>query len=356
MKVAVCLSGELRGVKFTLSRLVTKFREYFGDDAQIDYFVYSSDRKLKVTYWMNRIYDESHVTHIDDEDIKVVNDICNPKIFKIECDYKLLKKKIVDGGIYTSDMDVDDSEKAHCNSNFREFGQFHFAEQVIQLMCEYETKNNMIYDVVVRTRTDIVIGELKDHKGGKFELQMLNRGWGDGICVSASGFKDGRILCCDLYFIGSRNVMVAYHSNIIEKLCVVYTERNKLSDNHIFYNFLLDLRQGERKWAILSILNPTTLYNYNNDKYDPFPISLLRDHYEKNTWKSINNLDDRMEKHGYFVMYFNEILSTYIQNKRFDLEKIKNYFKDKNIFDVLNSKEEIVPFFEKNSSLFVINH
>ena len=353
MKVAVCLSGELRGVKFTLPQLIKKFREYFGEEAEIDYFVYCSNRKLKVTHWLNLIFDENHVTYIDDEDIRTVNQCCNPKLFEIEYNYDLLRKKIIEGGIYTSDIDIDDSVNAHINSNFREFGQFHCAEQVIKLMCEYETKNDVVYDIVVRTRPDIVIGDLKDRKGGKFELKMLNRGWGDGICVSASGFRDGRILCCDLYFIGLRNTMIDYHSNIIEKLCSIYSERNKMTTNHIFYNFLLDLRQGERKWAILSILNPTTVYNYSNDIYDPFPVSLIRDHYEKNTWMHISEVNQRMEIHGYFVMYFNDIIDTYIQYKRCDFKKIKNYIRDRNIFDELKSIEDIVSFFEKNSKLFI---
>ena len=352
MKVAICLSGELRGVKFTLPRLVKKFREYFGEESEIHYFVYCSNRKLKVTYWLNLIFGENHVTYIDDEDIKTVNQYCNPKLFKIEYDYDLLRKKIMDGGIYTSDMDVDDSSNAHGNSNFREFGQFHCAEQSIQLMCEYEKNNNIFYDVVVRTRTDIVIGDLKKCRGGKFESKIIDRWDGYGVCVTGSGIRNGRLIIGDLYFIGSRDVMVNYHKDLIEKLCAIYREKNKLNENDIFYNLLLDLRQGERKWALASMFTLTTIYNYYSDVYDPFPISLIRDHYEKNTWTEMSNIDQRMEQHGYFVMYFNDIVAVYIGNKNYSLHKITEYFKNNNMFDVLKSRHDITPFFENNSNLF----
>lgn len=352
MKVAICLSGELRGVKFTLSRLVTKFREYFGDDAEIDYFVYCSNRKIKVTYWLNLIYDENHVTYIDDEDIKIVNECCNPKSFTVEYDYELLRQKVIAGDIYTKDLDIDDSENAYIQNNFKEFGQFHCAEEVMNLMCEYENKNNMIYDVVVRTRTDVVIGDLKKCRGGKFETKIINRWDGYGICVTGSGIRNGRLLIGDLYFIGSRDTMVNYHKNLIKKLCEIYKQRNQMTTDNIFYNFLLDLHQGERKWAIVSALNSTTIYNYYSDTYDPFPISLIRDHYAKNTWTHISDVDQRMESHGYFVMYFNDTLAIYVQRKNYDLSKIIKYFKNNYLFEELKCIQDIVPFFEKNIKLF----
>jgi len=135
-KVAVLLAGQARTYKICLGSIVDFFSENntFGVDleVEVDYFMHTWDTNTWLEHDSDKqkpIYHEQSPAYIEKEFIE--NTVKSLKGFKVE-QYDKVKTHRVWGGILYSSYTVN------------------------QMKCDYEDKMGFTYDLVIRTRPDIV--------------------------------------------------------------------------------------------------------------------------------------------------------------------------------------------------------
>jgi len=124
MKIAICLSGQLRTFKTTYPGIVRYF-----DSLNTDYFIHTWSANTWHKTNKEKVIPHIH-TQIDKSDIDLAIELFNPKKYQID------KNKI---------FDVDVSQ----------------SQQYSALMCnnikkKYEDENNFKYDIVVKCRFDLL--------------------------------------------------------------------------------------------------------------------------------------------------------------------------------------------------------
>ena len=190
MKIAFCLSSQLRCYKYCIPRLKKDIdRLIVSQGHEVDYFgSFPNNMSLKFLYY----------------NLKHNNDPFNGKLHrKSEREYiidvndarELIEKYLKPKKIEILDNWNDDVKNSYSDGLFDGFGyckdgghinQWYYAERSVSLMQEYEKENNCKYDVVIRARPDLIwywldLGGILDVKENPFlfkagYVEALN-GW-----------------------------------------------------------------------------------------------------------------------------------------------------------------------------------
>ena len=153
MKVAVCLCGYIR----TWEHTKRNFMKIFCKDVEVDLFVHTyfqnyyeySSRKENVIYSEEEIIDMFDGMNLKDIIIEDRN-IILPGIIKDSDKYKDIKN------FSNTIRDSSDPNSQSLDNGVRIYDQFRKIELCNNLRKEYEKENNVEYDIVVKTRFDIL--------------------------------------------------------------------------------------------------------------------------------------------------------------------------------------------------------
>lgn len=231
-KIAICLSGEPRCIKYG-SEFIKK---YFNDvSSDIDFFCHA---------WST--ISEKHHEYIKPTELNLLEDkILTNTNTLYEYINKIYKPK---------ELVIEDTP-----SN-RNYGQFFSAERVINLKKKYESRNKFKYDIVVRLRWDTAISDCvdspynvnlagsRDHgnidinKNNKlnFYNKKLNHLYIKNIRLHSKNNRMFPLVADQGPFIGSSEIMDSYHKDM-SKYVVEYwtnfeTKRGSMdSIEHLIY-------------------------------------------------------------------------------------------------------------------------
>ena len=179
MKIAICISGQLRNYRETF----TYFKSFIMDDLSPDIFIYTDRYDVEI----ERLY--------------------KPKYF--EFNTNVINNNLGYKNIHTS------------TNNISLLNQFHKISECNKLKCKYEEENNFKYDLVIRCRFDAFFVR----KFNKEELSLDNDeiivpwGW-DFKCVSEHAETD-------IFALGKSETMDKYSS--------VFDNLDKYKNDIIFH-------------------------------------------------------------------------------------------------------------------------
>jgi len=358
MKAAICISSELRNIRYSLPSIKEYFIKYFQNDNNnwdIDYFIYSPEMYIKNYDYINKIYDSDYFNYINLDDIKFIEDILSPKCLIIENKGEKLLELLKNFELNKDDYLTcvrSDIRGYWCNG--RSFNQFHFAQQVIELKESYEIKNNFKYDAVFRIRPDLYFLDYNNinstHlKDGRFleNSDYYKIDWPNSIFVSYIDIRGGCPQIGDHFFFGNSTSMDMYHRDMVKNLVKFYNElKEQKLKNTMWENLQKLLDPPERKWYLLGLLNKISFVNTLN-----LPATLIRDHFEKNTWTHENKNTDKISKHQHFIACADQIIHRFVINNGYDFNKIIHYFKQNDLFQ-FKTENELSDFMENNPCIF----
>lgn len=170
MKVAVCISSELRFFDMCHKNIANFFKNY-----SVDYFIHGWDNKTILNHGDEKNNNSYHMEDLSQEKINLVSMLYEPKKIKIE------KKPHFDFPI------------AH--SQFYSFYASH------SLMEEYVKETNTKYDVVVKIRPDLIWDPKLSFHTNQFDPTTLY------ITHSGMNIGMGAIITLDRFFYGSPAIM-----------------------------------------------------------------------------------------------------------------------------------------------------
>jgi hypothetical protein len=362
MKVAICISSELRNIKFTFPKLKEFVNRYFLG-WEVDYFLYCPNIFIKNYTNVNYIYDENYLNYVDDNTKRYISDLLQPKSFIIENDSenlrKLLEKYKLNNYDYnsclTSKNKLNDNESHyHDLTNARSFNQYYFAQQVIELKKNYEKENNFKYDLVFRIRPDIYFVDVNNVSSINLSDDRLlgksdhsKNSWPNSIFVTHMFVKSGCGQITDHCFIGNSESMDNFHKDATKHLVELHNiiNENRFKDDMLesLYNFIYP---PERKWFFLGMINKISFVNSLS-----IQECLIRDHFEKNDWNDYDE-NQKILNHQIYIEKVNHIIGDCVRHRNYILEKIIKYFKQKSIFCFKN-EQEFLNFMLENYNIFI---
>lgn len=357
-KAAICISSELRNIRYSLPRVKAYFDKYFENSEEswdIDYFVYSPDIYIKNYDFVNKIYDRSYINYVTDDDIKYIEDTLNPKCIEIEKNGEKLLGLIKKFGLNSDDLQncIRSDSRDHWK-NARSFNQYHFAQQVIELKQSYENTHDFKYDAVFRIRPDLYFLDLVNINPIQLkDDRFLNTkdyykvDWPNSIFVSYIDVRCGCPQVGDHFFMANSYAMDAYHNNMVENLVRFHNElKDNKFTNTMWENLYRLSDPPERKWFLLGFLNKITFV-------DTLCLSacLIRDHFDKNTWTHNVNFQEKVWKHEGYINNANHIIGLYVNAHGYDYNKLIGYFKENDLFKFKDGVE-LTNFMKDNPTLF----
>ena len=355
MKLAVCLSSELRNVTYSLPRIVS-FCEHYFEGYDIDYFVYAPNTVTKNFQYVNAIFGQNDAVNVNvsDATIKFVNDTLHPKAFVIESDYEKIDSLVKMYGLNVGDYQMASSrDTQHYFVNYRAFNQFHFAQQVIELKQQYEQKNNFKYDLVFRTRPDFYPLEY-DHIDGKAQAlgddrlygvtTYVKQDWPNSVFVAYMDCRDGIAQIGDWFFLAQSSTMDLYHKDAVKNF--VQYHNDVVSDKFIGLceNLKSAFSQAERRWYFLGFVNRISFVTNIF-----IPSCLARDYYEYNDW-AYENQHTKMYHHQEYLIAMDKLIRNKIHNG-YQLQKIVDYFKTNSLWEY-RTIQAATNFFDTNRARF----
>jgi len=191
-KICVLLSGGLRNFEYTTDWI----NKFLIDPLNADVFVYG---------WAN-------INGVEDN-VKKINKINNIRSFRIN--------------------DIEDPDFNHIKHNNhlieRFYGQFYNIQQCNELRKEYETSNNIEYDIIIRARPDVFFfSEIEDS-----DIEYIYENNSVGIPVEY--FKIWSTKTTDVFAMGNRYVMDKYcqaFDTVLESNYII-GESESVVDYHI---------------------------------------------------------------------------------------------------------------------------
>lgn len=170
MKVAVCISSELRFFDMCHKNIVNFFRNH-----DVDFFIHGWDNKTILRHGDEKNNNSYNMEDLSQAEMNLVSELYKPKKIKIE------KKPHFDFPI------------AHS-----QFYSFHASHS---LMEEYVEETNTRYDVVVKMRSDLIWDPRSSFHPGEFDpttLYITHTGMNNGM---------GAVITLDRFFYGSPAIM-----------------------------------------------------------------------------------------------------------------------------------------------------
>ena len=321
-RVAICLSGQLRSVYYTLENTKKYWKKYFEDYDNvvlIDYFIYGSN-KLTNGYNVLDVYNIPHCEYITQERINYIKTILNPVIFEIDYDENAVKN-------YISNFNFESEEvKQYINDSTSHY-QYFYSQKCINFKMDYEKNQNINYDITVWHRIDLY-----------FDINNMNpeKIWNDSsfnesIYFSWKYEKCESVCYNDMFSFGNNTLMTDFYKNIYDKIL------NKMS----FFMTIEFVKFTPETW-IHYVLPPEIKPAFNI--WISFVIfrELLINRYPKYitdnlTYKNINILNDSLYV---FAHIFDKISKKYNFNYKVISEILNRV--NFNIFDypVLDNNSE----------------
>ena len=354
MRLAVCLSSELRHVTHSLPR-IKLFCEHYFKGYEIDYFIYAPNKIVRNYTALNMVLNKIHTDYVTNDIINFVNKILEPKLFVIENDYEKIDSLVKSFGLNENDYKHTSMQDGyHFCSNYRWFNQYHFAQQVIELKQQYEQKHNFKYDLVFRTRPDFYPLDF-EHIDSK--TQALGDGrlygisdyyksdWPNSVFVSYIDVRRGNAQIGDHYFLSSSQTMDVYHTDAIKKIVQMHNDIASNKFDGIYDTLKYQLDPPERKWFFLGLVNRVSFVTNIF-----IPSCLVRDYYEYNNWEC-ENQNTKIYEHQQYVAELNALIHSKI-SCGYQMSKMVDYFKTSNLWQFKNI-QSATDFFNNNSQLFL---
>lgn len=354
MRLAVCLSSELRNVTYSLPR-IKLFCEHYFKGYEIDYFVYVPDKVVRNYSAINTVMNKNHTDYVSNEVINFVNKTLEPKLFVVEKNYEKIDGLVKSFGLNEIDYKHTSMQDGyHFCANYRWFNQYHFAQQVIELKQQYEQKHKFKYDLVFRTRPDFypldfehidpytqALGD--DRLYGKTDYSKSD--WPNSVFVSYIDCRGGNAQVGDHYFLGSSQTMDVYHKDAIKNIVQCHNDIASGKFDGLYSTLRYQLDPPERKWFFLGLINRVSFVTRIF-----IPSCLVRDYYEYNN-REYDNQHTKMYEHQQYTGELNALLHNrfaagYKVDKLIEHCKTNNLWKYKNI-------QETSEFFDNNEQLFL---
>jgi len=146
MKVAVLLAGNVRTLELCKQNILDTFKFLSPD-----YFVSTYNNSHQYHYFMKRSLNFHNDIALNDEEIK------NKFV-----DFSI-KDILIDDQQYAEEIYTTESEKFNKNMLFGDsshFLQFWKIKRGLDLITQYEIDNNISYDIIIKTRTDLIHKDL----------------------------------------------------------------------------------------------------------------------------------------------------------------------------------------------------
>jgi len=354
MRLAVCLSSELRNVTYSLPR-IKLFCEHYFKGYEIDYFIYVPNKVVRNYSALNMVLNKSHTDYVTDDIVDFVNKTLEPKRFVIEKDYEKIDSLVKSFGLNENDYKHTSMQDGyHFCSNYRWFNQYHFAQQVIELKQQYEQEHNFKYDLVFRTRPDFypLDFEYIDSKTQALGDERLygtsayaKSDWPNSVFVSYIDTRGGNAQVGDHYFLASSQTMDTYHKDAIKKIVQMHNDVASNKFEGIYDTLKYQLDPPERKWFFLGLVNRVSFVTKIF-----IPSCLVRDYYEYNDWE-YENIHTKVYEHQQYTAEFNALLHNRLASG-YKSDKLIEYFKTNSPWKYRNI-QEASEFFNNNPQLFL---
>lgn len=232
MKIAVCVSGGLRQYKFCIPYL----NKYIIEDLQnkgheVDVFIHVWKFKTKP---INLIH---NLKWLEDTEIFDDNEIINlykPKKYVIETFTdermeEIIKEQnghfVIENAIKFANMDSNDRKKGiDVRRQVNMYGMYYKIYACNELKKEYEKENGFTYDVVMRTRPDLIYQKPFDFYNNTFFEELINK----KLLV----YMTCRSGICDHFFIGKSDVMDQM-TQLFLKLTDIFKKRKSITSENV---------------------------------------------------------------------------------------------------------------------------
>ena len=354
MRIAVCLSSELRNVTHSLPR-IKLFCEHYFKGYEIDYFVYVPNKIVRNYSALNMTLNKSHNDYITDDIVEFVNKTLQPKKFVIENDYEKIDTLIKQFGLNDQDYQHSSMKDGyHFCANYRWFNQYHFAQQVVELKQQYESEHNFKYDLVFRTRPDFypldfehidattqALGD--DRLYGRTDYAKSD--WPNSVFVSYIDCRGGNAQVGDHYFLASSQTMDVYHKDAVKNIVQCHNDIAAGKFNGLYSTLNYQLDPPERKWFLLGLINRISFVTKIF-----IPSCLVRDYYEYNNW-DYDNQHTKVYEHQQYVGAINALLHNRIA-AGYRVDKMAKYFETNSLWQFKNI-QDAANFFNNNATLFL---
>lgn len=342
MNCAVCISSELRNIKYSFPTIKQLCSKIFNN-CKIDYFIYCPNHITRNYSIVNNIFNKSDIEYITDDLIKYVNDTLNPKLFEIEYNYENFNQSINEiksNYVDLSNIDIYSDQFGGINGKW--FNQYYFAQKVIELKQKYENQNNFKYDIAFRIRPDLYFTNLDS-----LHLELLNdprfilkkddshnrNVWGNSIFVLYSDIRKGNLHIADQIFLGSSESMDVFHKDMLINMIKFHNDVYSNKFNNTIYEYLKSqLYPPEQKWALLGMINKISFIPSLH-----IQSSIVRDYIDINSWNC--SVQEKIRRHERFIEDINYIFGDLARNHKYDILKIISYFKNNTIFEFSDASQ-----------------
>jgi len=211
MKIAICVSGHVRRFNEYLTSLNTLTKD---KNHEYDIFLSTWDIKNSPNShsYIRRGYNDFDYFNIND-----ILEIYNPKSYLVEKNNDYAFNQF--------------SKYSGTNNPIAVFSQFYKINQVSKLMDDYKNSNNIIYDLVIRTRFDLKIKDdfnINNYFNDYFNIEEDN--CGENWCsdkFSISNYKNHMIF--SNFYNNLENLMINNHNNIPEILLDKWLKINNVN-------------------------------------------------------------------------------------------------------------------------------
>jgi hypothetical protein len=274
MKVAICLSGFIRTWEYSKVSFIKNLLQDLDCDIFIhtykqNYYEYSSHKK-DVIYTEDEIkqmFDGLNVKSIVIEDRDVVKEQIESESKKYEdiTNYKIRIKE------------SSDEADNYVNLGIRIYDQLRKINLCNQLRKDYQVKNNVKYDLIVKSRFDVLY--IDKINWSLFTEENIAYNGTDGC----GGFPD------DLVAIGKEKPMNAYMDRFLnlDKMCFSVVNKNEI--NYInWYNHHNDTVFPIKEFCAHDTLLRNLIYNGCDIKEGGFRNRLIRNENQILNWKHCN--------------------------------------------------------------------
>jgi hypothetical protein len=252
MRIGVLLIGQTRQFDITAQHMMNEFEM---DGVEVDYFCHTWDSVVNFSPWNNVTGIDnrfSDVKKLDKEETIATLNLCSPKAIQIDSydsledlfDSDYYPEQHLKDDIYSGEENLFNKagwEEWSSNSKikyndwmyyFSVFGQFYSTARAMDLLIEYERKNNVSYDVIIRWRYDLRSDYDQSYRPSRYNrwidmpTQIYNR---NTIYFNNIEIWRSMGCCSDHYWFGSANAMKSYTRNFDVKY--ITKVREKILDN-----------------------------------------------------------------------------------------------------------------------------
>lgn len=211
MNIAVCISSRLRSSwNISIPYIINYFKQY---NCNIDYFFTTSN----IVVNRHKIWGESYISYIQDDDISKVKEYLQPKVFYIENNYYDINK------LLENYNDIDLFKK----DNYYYLYQLFSMELCNNLKKIYCIENNIKYDVVFKIRPDMILINHIDNNKMLDHLNSLED------CIYTYEYNEDRMSDC--FFYGNDFTVNKFLKNAADKIiCEYKTNQSEIRSEYGF--------------------------------------------------------------------------------------------------------------------------